>query len=79
MLSGYVLGPVYASLASGIGAGMSDVFLGYGIYAPFTFIIKACMSVAVYFITKNIKDRTIPVQISLIFVATLFAELMQSL
>jgi len=40
-LCGILLGPVTAALAAGIGSAMADVFSGYGIYAPATFIIKS--------------------------------------
>lgn len=75
ILSGFILGPVYGALAGGIGAGFADLFLGYGIYAPFTFIIKACMAVAVYFITKKAKGRSMIAQISFMILATLVAEI----
>lgn len=40
-LCGILLGPVLGGLAAGIGSLFADVFLGYGVYAPATFIIKA--------------------------------------
>lgn len=75
ILSGYILGPVYGSLAAGIGAGGADLFLGYGIYAPFTFIIKACMAMVVYFITKKAKECSFTTQIGFMVLATITAEL----
>lgn len=75
ILSGFILGPVYGALAGGIGAGLADLFLGYGIYAPFTFIIKACMAIAVYFITKKAKEHSILAQISFMILAALVAEI----
>ena len=75
ILSGCILGPVYGALASGIGAGLADLFLGYGIYAPFTFIIKACMAVAVYFITKKAKERSFGAQIGFMLLSAIIAEI----
>lgn len=75
ILSGFILGPIYGALAAGIGAGFADLFLGYGIYAPFTFIIKACMAVAVYLITKKSKERSMLAQISFMILAALTAEI----
>lgn len=75
ILSGCILGPVYGSLAAGIGAGLADLFLGYGIYAPFTFIIKACMAASVYFITKKAKERTFVAQIGFMLISAIIAEL----
>lgn len=41
MLSGIILGPVYGSLAAGIGSALSDLLLGYPNYILPTFIIKS--------------------------------------
>lgn len=75
ILSGCILGPVYGALAAGIGAGLADLFLGYGIYVPFTFIIKACMAVAVYFITKRVKEHSFAAKIGFILLASITAEI----
>lgn len=40
IISGIVLGPVFGGLAAGIGSMLADVFSGYFIYAPATFVIK---------------------------------------
>ena len=39
-LSGILLGPVLGALAAACGSLLADLFSGYGIYAPATFIIK---------------------------------------
>lgn len=44
IISGAVLGPVYGPLAAGIGSMLSDIFLGYAVYAPATFVIKGIMA-----------------------------------
>lgn len=41
LLSGLLLGPVWGSLAAGIGSALSDLFGGYMVYVIPTFIIKA--------------------------------------
>ncbi len=53
ILSGFLLGPLYGGAAAGIGSALADVFSGYAIYAPATFIIKALMAVTVGFIFKR--------------------------
>ncbi len=63
ILSGYMLGPVYGALAAGIGSALSDIFLGFGIYAPATFIIKGLMAVTAYFITLLARKKTSPLKI----------------
>lgn len=40
-LCGILLGPVLGGLAAGIGSMFADIFLGYGVYAPATLLIKA--------------------------------------
>ena len=47
ILAGLLLGPVYGSLAAVMGAALSDLILGYGIYIPATFIIKGLMALTV--------------------------------
>ena len=40
ILAGVFLGPVLGGLAGGIGSMLSDLFLGYMVYVPATFVIK---------------------------------------
>ncbi len=40
VLSGFVLGPVFGGTAAAIGSALADLFGGYVIYAPATFVIK---------------------------------------
>lgn len=47
ILCGIFLGPVYGGLAAGIGSALADVFGGYFVYAPVTFIIKGFVAVVV--------------------------------
>lgn len=44
LLSGFLLSPVHGFLAAGIGSALADIFSGYMIYAPATFIIKGAMA-----------------------------------
>lgn len=50
LLSGWVLGPLYGSLAAGIGSMMADIFTGYAYYAPGTFVIKALVALVAYLV-----------------------------
>lgn len=52
LLAGWLLGPVYGALAAGLGSAFADILSGYVQYAPATFVIKALMAVAAYFICK---------------------------
>lgn len=57
LLSGFMLSPVYGFLAAGIGSALADIFSGYVMYAPATFIIKGLMALAAYFIFKKTSKR----------------------
>ena len=52
LLSGWILGPVYGALAAGLGSALADIISGYMQYAPATFVIKALMAIAAYFVAK---------------------------
>lgn len=82
VLSAFFLGPVYGSLAAGLGSALADIFAGYAQYAPATFAIKALMAVCVWAVLrlfKNITDRK--PKLSFLFTATgaLFAEILMVL
>lgn len=57
LLSGWLLGPVYGFMAGGIGSAISDMILGYAVYAPATFIIKGLMALTAHFILKLLSGR----------------------
>lgn len=44
IVAAFLLGPKYGACAAAIGASLSDIFLGYALYAPATFVIKALMA-----------------------------------
>lgn len=44
LLSGWLLSPFYGFLAAGLGSALADLFSGYIIYAPATFVIKGIMA-----------------------------------
>ena len=44
LLSGWLLSPIYGFLAAGLGSALADLFSGYVIYAPATFVIKGIMA-----------------------------------
>ena len=57
LVAGWLLPPGYGFLAAGIGSGLADVFSGYAIYAPATFVIKGLMALACFFLRKCIKGK----------------------
>lgn len=49
LIAGWILSPAYGFLAAGIGSAMADVFSGYILYAPATFIIKGIMALVAFY------------------------------
>lgn len=69
ILAALMLGPIYGAVAAGIGSAISDLSLGYVLYAPATFVIKAAMAVVAALIYKYItktgfRYKTVAVVIS---------------
>lgn len=58
LLAGWLLSPLYGFLAAGIGSALADIFSGYALYAPATFVIKGLMAIAAYFVFMALKDKT---------------------
>ena len=48
LFAGWMLTPGYGFLAAGLGSAMADIFSGYMMYAPATFVIKGLMAVIAY-------------------------------
>lgn len=57
LLSGWILSPFYGFLTAGVGSGLADIFSGYVIYAPATFIIKGLMALVAHFVFKMMSKR----------------------
>lgn len=57
LLSGFMLSPLYGFFAAGIGSALADIFSGYVIYAPATFVIKGAMALVAYFGFKLIHRK----------------------
>lgn len=52
-----MLSPVYGFLAAGLGSALADIFSGYVVYAPATFVIKGTMAVVAYYGFKLLYKR----------------------
>ena len=52
LLSTFILGPFLGSVASGLGSALADLFSGYALYAPATFLIKFSMALFCWFTHK---------------------------
>lgn len=59
LLSGIILGPIYGSLAGGIGSLLADLIAGYPQYALATLLIKALTAALAAFIYR--KERIVSV------------------
>ena len=57
LMSVFVLGPVYGTIAAGVGSGLADLF-GYITYAPGTLIIKSAMAFVAWMIYKLLSKAT---------------------
>lgn len=44
LVAGWIFSPTYGFMAAAIGSAMADVFSGYVLYAPATFVIKGLMA-----------------------------------
>ena len=44
LFGGWLLGPVWGPVAGGAGSALADLFAGYPVYVPGTFVIKAAMA-----------------------------------
>lgn len=49
LISGWMLSPTYGFLAAGLGSALADLFSGYVVYAPPTFIIKGVMALIAFY------------------------------
>ena len=49
LVSGWMLSPIYGFLAAGLGSALADVFSGYAVYAPATFVIKGIMATVAFY------------------------------
>lgn len=57
LLSGWLLSPAYGFAAAGIGSVLADLFLGYVVYAPATFVIKGLMAIIAHFCFKGLHNK----------------------
>ena len=57
LVCGWILAPGYGFVAAGLGSALADLFSGYVIYAPVTFIIKGTMALIAFFCFKLMHKR----------------------
>lgn len=69
------IGPLWGGLAAGIGAGLSDLILGFAFYSPATFVIKFLMAVAVFYVAKGIRSTGFRFEILTVTAAAAVGEI----
>ena len=57
LAAGWLLAPGYGFLAAGIGSALADVFSGYIVYAPATFLIKGLMALIAFFGGRALRGK----------------------
>ena len=57
LLSGWLLSPAYSFAAAGIGSALADIFSGYIVYAPATFVIKGIMAIIAHLCFKYMYNK----------------------
>ena len=57
LLCGWLLAPGYGFLAAGLGSALADLFSGYIVYAPATFLIKGTMAFIAFLCFKLMNKR----------------------
>ncbi len=55
LLCGWLLGPVYGFLAAAVGSALADLFYGYMVYVPATFVIKGAVALIACVLSKKTK------------------------
>jgi uncharacterized membrane protein len=65
LLAAFLLGPLYGSVAGGLGAALADILLGYTAYAPATLIIKALVALIAALTLKALK-KALPLPAALL-------------
>ncbi len=57
LIGAFLLTPVWAAVAGGVGAALADVLLGFALYAPATFVIKFLTALTAAFLLRTQKKR----------------------
>ena len=55
LLSGWFLGPLYGAVAAAVGSALADLWSGFALYAPATFLIKGSNAALAWLIAACVK------------------------
>ena len=75
LCAAFLLGPVYGTVAAGIGSALADIFLAYTVYAPATLVIKALFALVAVCLARATR-RFVPRTLSLVIGGTVGGVLM---
>ena len=67
VLAGALLGPLYGTVAAGLGSALADLLLGYVLYAPATFVIKALVALTVSLLADRVRTAGMRGYLMLVF------------
>lgn len=57
LLSGWMLPPVFAFFSAAIGSALADLFAGYAVYIPATFLIKGLTAISAYYCCRVLSRK----------------------
>ncbi|MBQ9967669.1 MAG: ECF transporter S component [Oscillospiraceae bacterium] len=57
LTAGWMLSPAYGFFAAALGSALADIFSGYVLYAPATFLIKGLMALIAYLVCAKMGKR----------------------
>lgn len=59
LLSAWLLGPLYGTVAAGFGSALADLLTGYAYYAPATLIIKALVALCASVLFRKFRQKNL--------------------
>ena len=75
LVGAFLLHPLYAVLAAGIGSMLADLLAGYAVYAPATLVIKACVAlIATLMFNRFARGKGVGRQLAVMIVSAILAE-----
>jgi uncharacterized membrane protein len=67
LLAAFCLGPLFGGIAAGLGAALSDILLGYVIYAPATALIKFAVAMLAALIFRSLSRLSAKKGVRIVF------------
>ena len=64
VLAGLLAGPICGGIVSGLGSALADLFTGYAIYAPGSFLVKGLAAVVIGLLFSSAKRKRPPAAVA---------------